>query len=243
MLLELRSVSMSFGGLKALNDLSFHVAAGEIVGLVGPNGAGKSTLVGVVSGALRPRSGSVNFAGRDITGWPAHRIARLGLARTFQTVQPFTGLTALECAMLGALYGSAGGRSERLAVARHRAMEALDFAGLAPLAGLPAEQLNSTQRRHLEIARVLTARPRLVLLDEVLSGLNSEEVGQGIALVRRIRDRGIAILVIEHIVRAIAELADRVVVIDRGEKIADGTTAAVLDDRRALSSYFGLRRA
>ena len=243
MLLQVQSLSMSFGGLQALVDLSFEIAEGEIVGLVGPNGAGKSTLVGVISGAVRSRSGSVHFAGRDVTSLMPHRIAALGMARTFQLVQPFTGLTALDCTMLGVLYGSVAGRTERVSAAREQALDALNLVGLKPHANTPAEQLNATQRRRLEIARAIAARPRLVLLDEVLSGLGGEELEQGILLVRAIRDRGIAILVVEHIVRAIAALADRVIVLDRGRKVTEGTVAEVLDDRRALSAYFGLSRA
>ena len=243
MLLQVQSLSVSFGGLQALVDLSFEIAEGEIVGLVGPNGAGKSTLVGVISGAVRSRAGSVHFAGRDVTSLMPHRIAALGMARTFQLVQPFTGLTALDCTMLGVLYGSDAGRTERVSAAREQALDALNLVGLKPHANTPAEQLNATQRRRLEIARAIAARPRLVLLDEVLSGLGGEELEQGILLVRAIRDRGIAILVVEHIVRAIAALADRVIVLDRGRKVTEGTVAEVLDDRRALSAYFGLSRA
>ncbi|UYN96192.1 MAG: ABC transporter ATP-binding protein [Enhydrobacter sp.] len=242
MLLEVTDVCVTFGGVRALDALSFAVDEGEIVGLVGPNGAGKSTLVGVVSGALRADSGRVRFGGRDVTRLGPHRIAALGLARTFQTVQPFLGLTTRECAVLGATFGSADGRRTRLREAALSADEALAFVGLTPQAAMPAEQLNAAQRRLLEIARVLAARPRLILLDEVLSGLNTAELERGIELVRALRRRGIAVLLIEHIVRAIAGLADRVVVIDRGAKIAEGPVSSVLADRRALSAYFGVPR-
>jgi ABC-type branched-subunit amino acid transport system ATPase component len=211
------------------------------VDLVGPNGAGKSTLVGVISGAVRPGAGTVRFAGCDIASLSPHRIAALGLARTFHLVQPFTGLTALDCTLLGVLFGNAAGRIERVALAWQRTLEALDIVGLKTHADTPAEQLNATQRR-LEIARVIAAHPRLILLDEVLSGLGGEELEQGIALVREISGRDIAIRVVEHIVRAIAALADRVLVLDRGQKVAEGSVAEVLEERHAPSSYFGLSR-
>jgi len=239
MLLEVEDVSVEFGGLRALNGVSFTVDEGEIVGLVGANGAGKSTLVSAVSGALGRHGGRVVFAGRDITGLAPSRIAQMGLVRTFQLVQPFRGLTAIECVTLGALYGSARDRPAGIPAARRLAGQALEFAGLSMVADLSCDTLNASQRRRLEIARALAARPRLILLDECLSGLNSSEIDHGIALVRAIRARGIAILIIEHMVRVMSALADRIVVLDRGEKIADGPAADVLTDRRALGVYFG----
>lgn len=239
MLLEVRDVSVQFGGLRALNGVSFTVDEGEIVGLVGANGTGKSTMVDAVSGALGRHGGKVFFDGRDISGLAPSRIAGMGLVRTFQLVQPFHGLTAIECVTLGALYGSMSDRPVGLAAARRLAGEALDFAGLSMVADLACDTLNASQRRRLEIARALAARPRLILLDECLSGLNSGEIDHGISLVRAIRARGIAVLIIEHMVRVMSALADRIVVLDRGEKIADGPAAEVLTDRRALGVYFG----
>lgn len=239
MLLEVRNLSVRFGGLRALNDISFGVGEGEIVGLVGPNGAGKSTLVNAVSGTLPRSKGQILFCERDVTGWSPSRIAALGLARTFQLVQPFRGLTALECATLGALYGSTAERPPGVSAARVLAHAALDACGLAASADSQCEALNASQRRRLEIARALAARPRLVLLDEALSGMNSAELEAGIALVRSIRARGISILMIEHMVRVVAELADRIVVLDHGEMIANGPASSVLSDRRAVDVYFG----
>jgi len=239
MLLDVQDVSVLFGGLRALNGVSFGVQEGEIVGLVGPNGAGKSTMVNAVSGALGRHRGRIAFAGRDISGLAPSRIAAMGLVRTFQLVQPFRGLTAIECVTLGALYGSITDRPIGVAGARHLAEQVLDFAGLSAVADVACDTLNASQRRRLEIARALAARPKLILLDECLSGLNSSEIDQGIALVRAIRERGIAVLIIEHMVRVMATLADRIVVLDRGEKIADGPAAEVLTDRRALGVYFG----
>ena len=239
MLLEVRNLSVRFGGLQALNDISFGVGVGEIVGLVGPNGAGKSTLVNAVSGTLARSKGQILFHGQDVTGWPPSRIAALGLARTFQLVQPFRGLSALECVTVGALYGRGADRPAGVRAARDLARAALEHCGLAASADSPCDALNASQRRRLEIARALAARPRLVLLDEALSGMNSSELESGIALVRSIRARGISILMIEHMVRVVAELADRIVVLDHGEMVANGPASAVLADRRAVDVYFG----
>lgn len=239
MLLEVRDLSVRFGGLEALSHVSFDIAPGEIVGLVGPNGAGKSTLVGAVSGSLARYSGQVTFAGESITGWSPSRIAALGLARTFQLVEPFRGMTALESVSLAALYGSASNRSGSIASAERAARVALGTCGLGGKEDTPCDSLNASQRRRLEIARSLAARPRLVLLDEVLSGMSSSELEDGIRLVRSIRDSGVSILMIEHVVRVVAALADRIVVLDHGMVIASGPTAAVLTDRRAIEVYFG----
>lgn len=241
MLFELRGLSVRFGGLAALSDVSFGVDAGEIVGLVGPNGAGKSTVVNAVSGSLGRCDGQILFAGRDITGAAPSRIAALGLARTFQLVQPFRGLTALECATLGALYGSDAGRPRTLGAARELALQTLELCGLSASAHQLCDALNASQRRKLEIARALASRPRLILLDESLSGLSSNEIDAGLSLVRDIQARGIAILMIEHMVHVVVELAQRIVVLDHGEKIAEGPASDVMKDRRALDVYFGAR--
>jgi branched-chain amino acid transport system ATP-binding protein len=238
MLLEVDRLSVRFGGLRALAHVSVGVEADEIVGLVGPNGAGKSTLVNAVSGTLGRLDGRIAFAGNDINGMSPSDIAALGLLRTFQLVQPFHGLTTFECAMLGALYGSADARPKSLRSAQKLAEEALEITGLSDAALLACETLNASQRRRLEIARALAARPRLVLLDESLSGLNSVEIEEGLCLIRAIRKRGIAILIVEHLVPVMADLADRIVVLERGTKIADGPAATVLTDRRALDVYF-----
>jgi branched-chain amino acid transport system ATP-binding protein len=241
-LLDVRSATVRFGGVTALTDVTLQVQPGEAVGLVGPNGAGKSTLVAVVSGAQRCSPGTVRFAGKDVTRRSAHVVAGLGLARTFQIVHPFVGLTAHECITLGALFGSLDGRSARVQEARARADEALAFVGLSAFADYPAESLNAAQRRMLEIGRAVAARPRLVLLDEVLSGLNSAEIERGLELIRSIRARGIAVVMIEHVVQAVVSIAERIVVLDQGRKIADGPAAEVLNDERAIRAYFGGHR-
>lgn len=238
-MLEVRDLSVRFGGLRALSNISFDVGAGEIVALIGPNGAGKSTLVNAVSGTLPGSEGRIFFCGQDVTGWSPSRVATLGLARTFQLVQPFRGLTALECVTLGALYGNASDRPAGVSAARSFAQSTLELCGLAANADMQCEALNASQRRRLEIARALAARPQLILLDEALSGMNSSELESGIALVRLIHARGISILMIEHMVRVVAELADRIIVLDHGEMISSGPAATVLADPRAVDVYFG----
>ena len=240
-LLELRSASVRFGGVTALNDVSLRIDEGEAVGLVGANGAGKSTLVAVAAGAQRCRPGSVSFGGIDVTRRSPHVIAALGLARTFQIVHPFTGLTAHEYVTLSALFGSLRERGRKVRAARAQADEALEFVGLRDLANMPAESLNAAQRRMLEIGRAVAARPRLILLDEVLSGLNTAEIEHGLGLIKSIRARGIAVVMIEHIVQAVVEVAERIVVLDQGAKIADGPAGTVLRDDRAIRAYFGVR--
>jgi branched-chain amino acid transport system ATP-binding protein len=241
-LLDVRSASVRFGGVTALNDVSFQVHAGEAVGLVGPNGAGKSTLVAAVSGAQRCSPGEIRFAGVDVTRRSPHVIAGLGLARTFQIVHPFIGLTAHECVTLSVMYGSHVERCTSVRLAKVRADEALELVGLTPLAQYPAEALNAAQRRMLEIGRAIAARPRLVLLDEVLSGLNSAEIERGLDLINAIRARGISVVMIEHVVQAVVKIAERIVVLEQGRKIADGPAAEVLADERAIRAYFGDRR-
>ena len=241
-LLEVRSVTVRFGGVMALNDVSFDVEEGEGVALVGANGAGKSTMVGVVSGAQRCRPGSVRFAGVDVTRAAPHTVAALGLARTFQIVQPFSGLTARECTALGAMYGATAGRRVGARDVNALADEALEFVGLTAFAEQPTDSLNAAQRRMLEIARAVAARPRLILLDEVLSGLNSAEIQRGLGLVNAILAKGTAVIMIEHVVQAVAGVAKRIVVLDQGGVIVDGPAAEVLQDERAVSAYFGVTR-
>jgi branched-chain amino acid transport system ATP-binding protein len=238
-LLEVLSVSKRYGSLMALRDVSFSLREGEILGLIGPNGAGKTTMVSVLSGSILPSQGEVRFDGRLINGLKPHRVGELGIARTFQLVQPFTGMTALECTMLGALFGSLRGRLTGIRAARRHAEEVLTFVGLAPKADILAENLNIPERRRLELARALAARPRLLLLDEVMAGLNAAEVDDAITLIRSIRDRGMSVLVIEHLMQAILGLADRVVVLHHGNKIADGPAADVMTDERIVTVYLG----
>jgi branched-chain amino acid transport system ATP-binding protein len=238
-MLKITGLTVAFDGLRALSDVSLDVAVGEIVGLVGPNGAGKSTLLNVASGLIRASAGRVRFEGRDITGTSASRIARLGMARTFQLVQPFRGLTALECVTLGSLYGSDVGRPSGVRAARLLAERELEAAGLSSVAHVLCDALNASQRRRVEIARALASRPQLILMDESLSGLNSVEIEEGVNLIKATRARGVTILIIEHLVGVMAAVADRIVVLDHGEKIFEGPPAAALADGRAGDVYFG----
>jgi branched-chain amino acid transport system ATP-binding protein len=233
-LLEVRGLTKRFGGLTAVSDVTFDVEAGELVGLIGPNGAGKTTLFHLVTGFHRPVAGRVRFDGRDVTGLRPHAVCRLGIARTFQIVQPFPALSVLGNAAIGAF-----NRTRDPAAAREAARQALAVVGLEAQAEREARALTLADRRRLEVARALATGPRVLLLDEAMSGLNPTEVSAMIGLLRRLRGEGLTILVIEHVLRAIMALSDRVVVLDHGEKIAEGPPAAVACDARVVEAYLG----
>jgi len=238
-LLEVRRATRRFGGLLAVNDVSFTLAPGEILGLIGPNGAGKTTLVSLVSGTLEPSEGEVLFHGKAITALPAFRRARLGIGRTFQIMRPFPGLTVQDNVAVGALFGRGG---SQLRVAREQARRCLDFVGLGAFASRRADELGGPGRKRLELAKALAMQPRLLLCDEVMAGLNHVEIDEVIAIIRKLRDEGIAILVIEHVIKAIRSLSDRLIVLHHGEKIADGTPDAVLADPTVVQAYLGRQR-
>ncbi|HRP30211.1 MAG TPA: ABC transporter ATP-binding protein [Burkholderiaceae bacterium] len=238
-LLEVRRATRRFGGLLAVNDVSFTLAPGEILGLIGPNGAGKTTLVSLVSGTLEPSEGEVLFHGKAITALPAFRRARLGIGRTFQIMRPFPGLTVQDNVAVGALFGRGG---SQLRVAREQARRCLDFVGLGAFASRRADELGGPGRKRLELAKALAMQPRLLLCDEVMAGLNHVEIDEVIAIIRKLRDEGIAILVIEHVIKAIRSLSDRLLVLHHGEKIADGTPDAVLADPTVVQAYLGRQR-
>ncbi|MDF3851767.1 ABC transporter ATP-binding protein [Achromobacter denitrificans] len=241
-ILEIRDVTRRFAGLVAVNQVSFTLAEGEILGLIGPNGAGKTTLVSLISGTLAPTHGDILYQGRPIGHLPAYRRARLGIGRTFQIMRPFPGLSVLDNVAVGALFGRGGGQPE-LAKAREQARACLDFVGLGRAADLRAEELGGPGRKRLELAKALAMQPRILLCDEVMAGLNLVEIEEVIEVIRKVRASGISVLVIEHVIKAIKTLSDRLLVLHHGEKIADGAPAEVLADAEVVQAYLGRQRS
>ncbi|HEV3365080.1 MAG TPA: ABC transporter ATP-binding protein [Acidimicrobiia bacterium] len=233
-ILAAHDVTKRFGGVVALAGVSFHVEPGKIVGVVGPNGAGKTTLFDIIAGLQPPTAGQVELDGRRITGLPAHRIARLGLARTFQIPRLFVQLDILQNVLVGA-YTSGLGRHE----AHEVSMESLARVGLADRAHVAAERLNLADRRRLEIARVLALRPRVVLLDEAMSGLNDAELVKMIDLVRTLNRDGTTFVLVEHVMKVVMTLCARVVVIDHGAVLVEDVPQVVVKDRRVIEAYLG----
>ncbi|MEO9137354.1 MAG: ABC transporter ATP-binding protein [Casimicrobiaceae bacterium] len=240
-ILGIQHVTQRFAGLTALSNVSFELRRGEILGLIGPNGAGKTTLVNVISGTLRATQGDVAFDGHTIRTLPPFRRARLGIGRTFQIVQPFPGLTVLDNVAVGALFGTGGGL-RNLSDARALARDKLEFVGLGHRADRPAEALGGPDRKRLELAKALASRPRVLLLDEVMAGLNLAELEAVISIVMKVRDDGVSILVIEHVMKAIRRLSDRLLVLHHGEMIAEGPPQQVLEDPAVIEAYLGRRR-
>ncbi|MGB9905331.1 MAG: ABC transporter ATP-binding protein [Desulfotomaculales bacterium] len=236
-ILEVESVTRCFGGLVAVSRVSFSVRQGEIVGLIGPNGAGKTTVFNLISGALVPDAGTVKFKGRKISGLKPHQICRLGVARTFQAVKIFPGLTVYENVLMGALFGRGAGAPRPEAEGEVR--ELLDFVGLADAKDAFARDLTLVSQKRLEVARALATRPELLLLDELMAGLNPTEVSQAMDLVLRIRQRGITVLLIEHVMKAIMNICERIIALHYGEKIAEGTPAEIAANRQVIETYLG----
>lgn len=236
MILSVSNVSKSFGGLQALQDVSFDLPEGEILGLIGPNGAGKTTLFNVINGVYPPSSGKIIFRNEDVSGMKPYYLARRGLARTHQIVKPLSDLTVLENVMVGACFGR---ENNRLADSKHIAEEVLDFVGLVAKAEQVAGNLNVAQKKRLELARAMAAKPYLLLLDEVLAGLNQVEIATMIDTVCKIRDQEITIIMIEHVMHAIMNVSDRIIVLDYGQLIAEGKPGEITQNEKVIEAYLG----
>jgi branched-chain amino acid transport system ATP-binding protein len=235
-LLEVERVSKAFGGVRAVHDVSFTLEEGELLGIMGPNGSGKTTLFNLITGTFDPDAGRIRLRGRDIAGLAPHRICAQGIARTFQLVRPFSGLSALENVLVGRLYGRARTTAAEAVVEAERL---LALVGLEGRAGVPASQLTLIDRKRLELARALATAPHLLLLDEFMAGLNPAETANAMALVRRLQAEGMTVLMVEHIVWALMDLSRRIIVLSAGEKIADGPPEAVAADPAVVGVYLG----
>ncbi len=235
-LLSVQGVNKYFGGLQALMNVTFDLPEGQILGLIGPNGAGKTTLFNAINGVYPPNEGRIIFRDKDVTRAKPYDHARLGMARTHQIVQPLNELSVRENVMVGACFGH---ENQHLSHAARIADEVLEFVGLAPRADQPAGSLNVAQKKRLEMARALAARPYLLLLDEVLAGLNSSEIDGMVQTVLKIREQGITIIMIEHVMKAVMNVSDRILVLDYGQQIAEGSPEEIAKDEKVIEAYLG----
>jgi branched-chain amino acid transport system ATP-binding protein len=240
-LLQVKDVSRRFGGVRALSDISFDIQAGEILGLMGANGAGKTTLFSLIAGNVAPSAGEIWFDNSRIDGLAPHQVNRLGIARTLQIVRPFANMTVLENITVGALYGR--GRTMSQQRARGRCMQILEEVGLADSSDTLASALTLASRKRLEVARALATEPRLLLLDEVLAGLNATEARDALDLLRRLRaSRSLSIIIIEHVMKALMQLSERIIVLHDGQKVTEGVPVEVANDPRVVKAYLGEKR-
>jgi len=237
LLLEVNGITKSFGGLVAVNNLQFNVDKGDVIGLIGPNGSGKTTSFNLISGHLRPDEGRILFNGTDITGLKTHKICRRGIARTFQLTKPFGGMTAIQNVMVGKLYG--GKSAENVKKAEQSCRRILEFVGLEGKESVEAHTFGTVDRKRLEIARALATEPELLLLDEMMSGLTPTEMEQALKLVKAISDSGVTLIVVEHVMKAIMNISSKLVVLNYGEKIAEGNPQEVVSDQKVVDAYLG----
>ena len=238
-ILEGKGVTKYFGGLAAVSDLDFRVEQGELLGLIGPNGAGKTTLFNLISAALFPKSGTIRFKGKSITGLKPYQICRMGVARTFQSVKIFANISVLDNILPGSFFGASNRMSSGDAV--RKATELLEFVGLSKMKAMQAKDLTLANQKRLEVAGALATNPELLLLDEIMAGLNPTEVVQAMELIRRIRDKNITIIMIEHVMKAIMNMCERIMVLHHGQKIAEGTPQEIATSKKVVEVYLGER--